>query len=104
MHTTTLSRNLLTTLVAGIMLTAIPLAAHHAFAAEFDDKQPVTLSGKVVKFEFMNPHSWIHMDIQNGQGQTVRWRVETGSTNALLISTGAETSSTMRDLPSASSP
>ena len=62
----------------------LPLAAHHSFAAEFDDKQPVKLDGTVVKFDFMNPHSWIYLDVKNPDGATVRWSVETGSTNALF--------------------
>jgi Family of unknown function (DUF6152) len=67
-----------------LFVTAFPVAAHHSFAAEFDDKQPVTLEGTVVKFEFMNPHSWIHMDVKTEDGKMERWKVETGSTNALF--------------------
>jgi hypothetical protein len=63
---------------------ALPAAGHHSFAAEFDDKQPVTLSGTVVKFEFMNPHSWIHVEVKGADGTVTRWAVETGSTNALF--------------------
>ena len=59
-------------------------AAHHSFAAEFDDKQPVILDGSVVKFEFMNPHSWIYVDVKKADGTTERWSIETGSTNALF--------------------
>ena len=59
-------------------------AAHHSFAAEFDDKQPVRLEGTVVKFEFMNPHSWVHVNVKNPDGSVVQWAVETGSTNALF--------------------
>jgi uncharacterized protein DUF6152 len=44
----------------------LPVAAHHSFAAEFDDKQPVKLDGTVVKFDFMNPHSWIYLDEESG--------------------------------------
>ena len=62
----------------------LPMAAHHSFAAEFDDKQPVKLDGTVVKFDFMNPHSWISLDVKNPDGTVVRWSVETGSTNALF--------------------
>ena len=67
-----------------LFVAAFPVAAHHSFAAEFDDKQPVKLEGTVVKFEFMNPHSWIHLDVKTEDGQVERWRVETGSTNALF--------------------
>ena len=67
-----------------LCIAAVPTIAHHSFGAEFDDKQPVTLDGTVVKFEFMNPHSWIHLDVRTPDGKVERWRVETGSTNALF--------------------
>ncbi len=65
-------------------LASPPAAAHHSFAAEFDDKQPVTLDGTVVKFDFTNPHSWIYLDVKKADGTLERWSVETGSTNALF--------------------
>ena len=72
-------------LLAFLMIASVvPVWAHHSFAAEFDDKKPVTLDGTVVKFEFMNPHSWISLDVKNADGSVTHWAVETGSTNALF--------------------
>jgi len=48
-----------------------PVSAHHSFAAEFDDKKPVKLEGNVVRFEFMNPHSWIFLDVKGPDGKAV---------------------------------
>ena len=58
--------------------------AHHSFGAEFDQNNPVTLDGQVIKFEWVNPHSWIHIDITNKQGAHEHWRVEGGAPSALL--------------------
>lgn len=75
-------------LIAGaalVLATAAPVLAHHSFAAEFDAKKPVTLKGVVTKMEWINPHSWIHLDVKNEQtGQIEHWMVEGGAPNALL--------------------
>ena len=68
---------------ASMLVSALPLAAHHAFAAEFDFNKPVKLRGTVVKVDFVNPHSWIHIDVKNADGSTTQWMVEGGSPNAL---------------------
>ncbi len=69
---------------AGMMLSAIPAWAHHAFAAEFDAKKPVHLEGTVTKVELINPHAWIHVDAKNADGTVTSWMVEAGSPNVLL--------------------
>ena len=68
-----------------VAIAATPLRAHHSFAAEFDAKRPVKLRGTVVKMEWINPHSWIHIDVKDPQtGKVERWMVEGGAPNALL--------------------
>jgi uncharacterized protein DUF6152 len=76
-------------LIAGItlavsLLVAIPVFAHHAFQAEFDDKKPVHLIGKVTKMEWINPHAWIHIDVTGPDGKVTSWMVECGSPNIML--------------------
>jgi hypothetical protein len=71
-------------LCAGLMVASAPLWAHHAFQAEFDDKKPVTLTGKVTQMEWINPHSWIHIDVTNPDGTVTNWMVECGSPNIMI--------------------
>jgi hypothetical protein len=66
------------------VLTAVPAWAHHAFAAEFDEKRTVKLHGKVTKVELINPHTWIHVDVKGPDGTVVNWAIEGGSPNALF--------------------
>lgn len=67
-----------------LLLAAAPALAHHAFSAEFDAKRPVTLRGTVVKVEWINPHSWFHVDVKQPDGKVQRWMVEAGNPNNLF--------------------
>ena len=78
------ARYLIRTACAGALLAALPLAAHHSFAAEFDVKRPVKLRGIVSAMDWINPHSWIHLDVKGQDGAVVSWMIEGGSPNALL--------------------
>jgi len=73
----------LTTVLTAALLS-VPLLAHHAFQAEFDDQKPVTLKGKVTQMEWINPHSWIHIDVVGPDGKVTNWTVECGSPNIML--------------------
>jgi Family of unknown function (DUF6152) len=59
-------------------------AAHHSFAAEFDANHPVELHGTITKMEWINPHSWLHIDVKNADGSTTPWMIEGATPNTLL--------------------
>jgi hypothetical protein len=58
--------------------------AHHAFAAEFDAKRPVKLKGKITRLEWINPHSWIHIEVVGEDGKATPWMIEGGSPNSMF--------------------
>ena len=68
----------------GLFLAAAPVWAHHAFAAEFDEKKPLKLRGTVTKWLVTNPHSWINIDVKGDDGKVVPWAIEGGSPNSLF--------------------
>ena len=71
--------------VVAAMATVAPrVHAHHAFAAEFDAAQPITLRGTVTRVEWINPHTWIHISVKDADGKATAWMIEGGTPNTLL--------------------
>lgn len=75
---------LLAGLAAGLQLASAQVDAHHAFAAEFDAEQPITLQGTLAMVEWVNPHAWLYIDVTEENGNTTRWNIEMGSPNSLI--------------------
>jgi hypothetical protein len=67
----------------GLGLAVTPLLAHHSFAAEFDGAKGVDLMGTVTKVDWVNPHSWIYIDVKSDDGTVANWGLETGPPNVL---------------------
>ena len=73
-------------LTAAVLVAALvmPVSAHHSFSAEFDSTKSVTLDGEVVMMEWVNPHSWLHIDVKKPDGTVERWKIEGGSPSVLM--------------------
>ena len=69
---------------AGLLVSAVPVLAHHSFAAEYDATKPVTLKGTVTKVEWMNPHARFYVDVKDEKGARTNWNLELASPNALV--------------------
>lgn len=69
--------------LAGLLLLALPLLAHHSFAAEYDANKPVTLKGTVTKFDWVNPHSRLFVDVKDDSGKVTPWEFETGNPTSM---------------------
>ena len=70
--------------LAGLLVAAVPVTAHHSFAAEYDATQPIKLTGTVTKIEWTNPHCFFYIDVKSESGKIDTWALELGNPNALL--------------------
>jgi hypothetical protein len=77
-------RTVLCSVLAVLLVGSGSASAHHSFAAEYDANQPMTLHGRIVRLELVNPHSWLHIEVEGPDGKAVRWTVEMGAPNTLV--------------------
>lgn len=77
-------KNLIIAAACGALWMGMPARAHHSFVAEFDQTKVVKLHGVVTKMEWVNPHAWIHVAVQNADGTTTEWMIEGNTPNGLL--------------------
>ena len=77
-------RKLIVWFTLAACVASLPVRAHHSFAAEYDGNQPITIRGKIHKVDWVNPHSWIHVDIADADGKVTTWRCETAPPNGLF--------------------
>jgi hypothetical protein len=75
---------LLLATTAGLLIPVTSAFAHHAFAAEYDEKKPITLTGTVTKVEWMNPHVFFYIDVKDSAGKVTNWRSEGGNLSTLM--------------------
>src|SRR5689334_18630059 len=68
----------------GLLISVAPMLAHHSFAAEYDSKKPVKISGTVTKMEWMNPHARFYVDVKGTDGKVTNWNFELGAIPVLL--------------------
>jgi hypothetical protein len=69
---------LVSAVAAGLLLIPMPISAHHAFAAAFDENKPLNLQGTVTKVELVNPHAWLWIDVKSPDGKVTNWGIEGG--------------------------
>jgi hypothetical protein len=69
---------------AGVLMAALPLAAHHSFRAQYDESMPITLQGTITKITWNNPHVLMYLNVKDDQGKTAKWQLELASPNGLM--------------------
>ena len=76
-------RRTLLLVLAGVAMAGITAGAHHSFNAVYDVSREVTIEGKLVQFQFRNPHSWVHVEVTKENGEVERWAIEWGGSGQL---------------------
>ena len=78
------SKSTVAVAIAILLFAVVPVSAHHAFSAEFDVKKPIHFTGVLTKVEWVNPHTWLHVDVKGADGQVTSWMLEAGTPNVLF--------------------
>jgi hypothetical protein len=76
-------KHTLLTVGLSLILAGTPLLAHHSFAAEYDAKKPIKLKGIITKVDWMNPHVYFYIDVEDDKGNITNWAFEMGPPNGL---------------------
>ena len=76
--------SVVTAMGIGLLSTAPAAKAHHSFSGEFDAEKPVKLRGVITRVEWINPHTWVHIDVKGPNNQLVKWEIELGTPNTLF--------------------
>ena len=78
-----MKRNMILFVLAGMLVFGMAAYAHHSIGATYDSTKEVTLNGKIVEFDFRNPHAFVHVEAPDAAGKVQRWAVEWGGAGAL---------------------
>jgi hypothetical protein len=68
-----------------VILSAVPLFAHHSFATQYDKDNPITLKGSVTMLDLVNPHSWLYINVKDAKGALISWGIELGPIRDLQV-------------------